>query len=347
MESPKALWEPANPESIPISIHRKHVNQKFNKSLDDSHELHRWSVQYQHEFWIDLWGYVGLVPSLPSAITKAYDDSKHIHDIPTFFDGVYLNYAENVLSNRNLNAIALVGLREGQDLGGETWTWRALIENVRKARSALVRTGVNRGDRVAALLSNSSWTIALFLATASIGVVFTPISPEMGSSGCISRLDQISPMILFADSHQIYKGKRQPMKDKLQVIVKALNRRPKIVLIPLTEEKFAHETLLSFLSLSSRSDKLEYERVPFSELLVILYSSSTTGSPKCIVHHHGLILNHKKLLSYIILFLIKMSSFNTHPHHGSCGISWSVIYLLEQLLSVTMVHLFIPMLPPK
>jgi acetoacetyl-CoA synthetase len=295
MESPKALWKPTNPESAPISIYRRHINRRFNQSLKTSQELHRWSVRHQHEFWIDLWDYVGLIPPLPKAIKRAYDDAKDIREIPTFFDGVCLNYAENVLFNRNPDAIALVGLREGQGLDGEAWSWGVLIENVRIARSALVRTGVNKGDRVAALMSNSPWTIALFLATASIGAVFTSISPEMGASGCISRLDQISPTILFADSHQTYKGKRQSMQTKLEEIVEALNRKLKIVLNPFTDEQFVHQTLPAFLSQSSRQDKLEYERVRFSEPLVILYSSGTTGSPKCIVHHHGLVLNHKKI----------------------------------------------------
>jgi acetoacetyl-CoA synthetase len=189
---------------------------------------------------------VGLIPPLPKAITKAYDDAKDIREIPTFFDGVFLNYVENVLSNRNPDAIALVGLREGQALDGEAWSWGALIENVRIARSALVRTEVNKGDRVAALMSNSPWTIALFLATASIGAVFISISPEMGASGCISRLDQISLTILFADSHQTYKGKRQAMQTKLEEIVKTLIRKPKIVLIPFTDEEYAHQTLPAF-----------------------------------------------------------------------------------------------------
>jgi acetoacetyl-CoA synthetase len=295
MSFEQPLWKPENPESTPISTYRYHINKRFNKSLRNSQELHRWSISNPHDFWIDLWDYVGLIPALPRNITKAYDENANLKDIPLFFQGASINYAENVLSNRNPNAIALVGLREGQGLDGETWTWGQLTENVRQMRSSLLRNGLKRGDRVAALISNSPWIIAIFLATASLGAVFTSISPEMGSSGCISRLDQISPKILFADSHQTYKGKRRPMQDKVDEIVRSISLKPKVVIVPLLREQFAYQTLPEMLALASPADKLEYLRVPFSEPLMILYSSGTTGAPKCIVHQHGVILQLKKI----------------------------------------------------
>jgi acetoacetyl-CoA synthetase len=297
METRKAaaLWKPSHPDSNPISIYRRHINKKFKQNLENSQDLHRWTVTCPHEFWIDLWDYVGLIPSLPGHITRAYDETKSIRDIPLFFEGVEINYTENVLSNRDPNAIALIGLREGQSLDGEQWTWKQLSENVRKTRSALLRSGVKRGDRVAALMSNSPWTITIFLATATISAVFTSISPEMGASGCIGRLEQVSPRILFADSHQIYKGKRKPMQDKVDEIARNLREMPTVIIVPLLEERYHYTTLPEFLAQSSNNDLLEYLRVPFSEPLVIVYSSGSTGPSKCIVHQHGVILNFKKI----------------------------------------------------
>ena len=101
-------------------------------------------------------------------------------DVPKFFEGVNLNYAENVLSNRNPGQTALVGIREGQGLSGEVWTWAVLAENVREARSALIRHGVKPGDRVAAIISTSVWSVGLFLATVSIGAIWTSIAPDLG-----------------------------------------------------------------------------------------------------------------------------------------------------------------------
>ena len=104
--------------------------------------------------------------------------------VPEFFRGATVNYAENVLSGRDLDKIALVGIREGQDLGGEVWTWGLLRENVRKARSGLLQIGVKEGDRVSAIISTSVWSVALFLATASIGAIWTSIAPDLGEEVC-------------------------------------------------------------------------------------------------------------------------------------------------------------------
>lgn len=104
--------------------------------------------------------------------------------VPKFFPGATVNYAENVVSGRDLNKTALVGVREGQDLSGEVWTWGLLRENVRKARSALLQAGIKEGDRVAAIISSSVWSIGLFLATASIGAIWTSIAPDLGDEVC-------------------------------------------------------------------------------------------------------------------------------------------------------------------
>lgn len=106
--------------------------------------------------------------------------------VPKFFHGATVNYAENVVSGRDLDKTALVGVREGHDLSGEVWTWGVLRENVRKARSALLKLGVKEQDRVAAVISNSVWSVGLFLATASIGAIWTSIAPDLGEEVCLA-----------------------------------------------------------------------------------------------------------------------------------------------------------------
>ena len=157
----RPLWQPAPGQDTPMDRYRAHINRKFNQSLQDSHALQRWSIKYKHEFLIDLWDYVGLIPRLASGTTKAFDERKSIEDNPPFFEGVRINYTENVLSGRDPSAIALIGLREGQSLDGEKWTWAELTENVRKVRSALIRRGIRREDVVAAVMSNSNWIIGI------------------------------------------------------------------------------------------------------------------------------------------------------------------------------------------
>lgn len=177
-----SIWRPQEGSEIPINIYRAHVNDKFNIQARDSHELHKWSVSRAHDFWIDLWSYVGLVPDLPTGISRAYDPEIPMTDVPPFFENAKLNYAENVLHHPEVepNSIALIGLREGGNLDGEKWTWMALRENVRKVRSSLIRSGIKEGDRVAALISTSPWSVAIFLAAASIGAIFTSIAPDLG-----------------------------------------------------------------------------------------------------------------------------------------------------------------------
>ncbi len=175
------VWRPSTPANkIPMNIYRAHINAKFRQNLRDSRGLHQWTARNPQEFWIDLWDYVGLIPALPSGTIRAYDPAVPISDVPRFFENARINYAENVLTGRDLDAIALIGLREGQPLEGEKWTWRQLRENVRAMRSALKRSGIKEGDRVAALISTSIWSIAIFLAVASMGAIFTSIAPDLG-----------------------------------------------------------------------------------------------------------------------------------------------------------------------
>lgn len=180
---PAPVWRPRQqPSTIPINKYRAHINNKFQKQLRNSHELHKWSVTQPHDFWIDLWSYVGLVPGLPPGTSRAYNPEIPMTDVPPFFENASINYAENVLTQPDVDpeSIALIGLREGNSLDGEKWSWSTLRENVRKVRSGLMRSGIKEGDRVAALISTSSWSIAIFLAAASIGAVFTSIAPDLG-----------------------------------------------------------------------------------------------------------------------------------------------------------------------
>lgn len=180
---PKPVWTPCiQPSQIPMNVYREHVNKKFKLKLRNSQELQKWSVADPQSFWVDLWSYVKLIPNLPPGTNQAYNSNIPITEIPPFFEGVQINYAENVLTQPNVdpNTYALIGLREGQHLEGEKWSWVELRENVRMARSALLRSGIQQGDRVAAIISTSVWSVGLFLATASIGAIFTSIAPDLG-----------------------------------------------------------------------------------------------------------------------------------------------------------------------
>ncbi|TKA32545.1 hypothetical protein B0A50_01653 [Salinomyces thailandicus] len=293
------LWLPKQAGKTPMDAYRRHVNETFRVNLRNTQDLHRWSVQHPQEFWIDLYDHLGLYPKLPSHMTKAYDDTVPMSSNPPFFPGLRMNYAENAMfANPDPEAIALVGLREGMDLSqedGEQLTWREFREKVRVTASALRRSGIKQGDRVAALVATSVWAMILFHATASIGAIFTSISPELGLEGCVSRLQQVTPSILFADSDTVYKGKTVPTESKVRQMLDRLKPTPQTYIVPIASPPAAFPSITEFLAKANSSDPLQFAPTSFNDPLMICYSSGTTGAPKCIVHRHGIIIQLKKI----------------------------------------------------
>ena len=192
-QMPTPIWQPsAPPASIPINQYRSYINKKFNLNLKNSKQLQQWSVTAPQEFWVDLWSYVGLVPDLPPGTTQAYDPGIPMSEVPRFFERAYINYAENVLTQPDVapDSPALISIREGQGLDGELWSWAKLREEVRKIRSALLRSGVKEGDRVAALISTSIWSVAIFLACASLGAIYTSVASDFGTEVSLKMYDR-------------------------------------------------------------------------------------------------------------------------------------------------------------
>ena len=279
--------------------YREHINHKFRRNLKTTKQFHTWSVEHPQDFWCDLYNYIGLVPTLPASTKQAYDDTVPMSSNPPFFLGHNLNYTENaIFANPDPNAIALIGIREGMDIYNdipETLTWAQFRERVRQTASALLRSGIKQGDRVGALVATSNWVIILFHAAAAIGAIFTSISPELGLEGCVTRLQQVTPKILFVDSHAVYKAKAVSTSEKLEEIIRRLQPAPEVFVIPVVPTETTRPTLDDFLQIGRRADALRFTKVPFNYPLMICYSSGTTGAPKCIVHQHGMIIQLRKI----------------------------------------------------
>ncbi|KAK3674893.1 hypothetical protein LTR78_005237 [Recurvomyces mirabilis] len=323
---PEVLWTPANANRTPMDEYRRHVNKRYYQNLRTTRDLHRWSVDKPQDFWLDLYSYLDFTPRLPADLTKAYDDTVPMSSNPPFYPGLRFNYAENaIFSKPDPNAMALVGLREGIDLtreDGELVTWHEFREKVRLVSSALRRSGVKQGDRVAALVATSIWAMVLFHASAAIGAIFTSISPDLGLEGCVSRLQQVSPSILFADSDTVYKGKTVSTEDKVRQIVARLQPKPQTYVIPIVSSISAFPPVDVFMSRANASDPLTFAPTSFNDPLMICYSSGTTGAPKCIVHRHGILLQTKKISA------IHNSTTTTDVILQYSSTSWVVFYVM-------------------
>ncbi|OQO12728.1 hypothetical protein B0A48_02192 [Cryoendolithus antarcticus] len=291
------LWTPSAAGTSPMDEYRRHINDRFSQTIRSTQELVHWSCNEPQTFWTDLYDYLELVPSLPKSIKQAYDPKAPISSNPPFFEGHKINYAENALfSNPDPEAIALIGLREGQSLDdAERMTWAEFREQVRLVASALRRSSVGVGDRVAALVATSNWAMVLFHATAAVGAIFTSISPDLGLEGCVSRLQQVTPKIVFADGDAVYKGKAVSTGEKLSSILDRLEPKPEVFVVPIVSEQRRYPTISDFIRRAKPNDPLTFTRVSFNDPLLICYSSGTTGAPKCIVHRHGLIIQLKKI----------------------------------------------------
>lgn len=302
------------------------MNEAFSRDLQDTRALQRWSVKDPQSFWPDLYNWIGLVPKL-SPGTRAFDSTVPMSSNPAFFPDLRsFNYAENaIFANPDPEAVALIGIRDDTDLktnDGENLTWRQFREKVRLTASALKQQGIRKGDRVAALVATSIWAMILFHASASIGAIFTSISPDLGLEGCVSRLQQVTPKILFADSDTIYKGKATSTAAKVDEIVKRLTPTPQTYIIPLDSKNSKYGTIDEFLGNADQSAPLKFVRVPFNYPLLICYSSGTTGAPKCIVHHHGIIIQLKKVA------MIHNSTTTQDVILQYSSTSWVVFYIM-------------------
>ncbi|CAA7261760.1 unnamed protein product [Cyclocybe aegerita] len=294
------LWTPAQPRRSAVEVLRREINRKYGLQLKDYYDLHEYSIE-NDMFWVDLWEFLGIISSVPPRKDQILEPGPLLPEIPSWFPGVRLNYAENLLYRRD-DGIALT---ETGESGVVTHvTFRELHERVRVMAAALRVNGLKVGDRVAAIVTNTSNTVIIALATASIGGIFSSTATDMGTQGVLDRYRQIRPKFVFAETEVLYAGKRVDLVPKIQEVVKDLSTQgmKRAILLPsrisgrelLILDMSKSSTLADFLKVDD-CRALSFEQLPFGQPLYILYSSGTSGKPKCIVHSAGgILLNTKK-----------------------------------------------------
>ncbi|OQS38130.1 acetoacetate--CoA ligase [Chromobacterium haemolyticum] len=277
-----------------LTAFAKLAELSYDRKLNGYAELWRASVADPARFWSLVWDYCGVIGDKGATALSDGDNMLAAR----FFPEARLSYAENLL-RRDDDGDALVFW--GEDKLQRRWSWRELRAQVSLLQQAMRDAGIQAGDRVAGFMPNMPETIAAMLAANSLGAVWTSCSPDFGVDGAVERFGQTEPKLLFCPDGYWYAGKAVDIRAKMAALAEALPSVRQIIVVPYLGETgvFAENvpkaiTLTDFTA-AYQAQALHFERQPFRHPLFILYSSGTTGKPKCIVHGAGgTLLQHLK-----------------------------------------------------
>ncbi len=295
----KLLWKPSEERIKSTNMYRfmGYINGKYNQNLTEYNDLYQWSIENIPDFWSSFWDFAEIKAS------KTYD--KVIDDLTKmpgakWFSGARLNFAENLLRYRD-DQVALIFKGEEQD--AVRITYSELYDEVARVAKSLREAGVQVGDRVVGFMPNMPHTIIAMLAATSIGATWSSCSPDFGIKGVLDRFGQVRPKVLFTANGYSFKGKSIDSLDRISNILKQLPDIEKVVVVPYTEKDpdisgVPNAVLYDDFRSSESNLEIEFEQLPFDHPLYIMYSSGTTGLPKCMVQSAGGILIHhmKELL---------------------------------------------------
>ncbi|MGE3298154.1 MAG: acetoacetate--CoA ligase [Porticoccaceae bacterium] len=289
------LWRPSDARISQSNMlaYARFLDAEYGRLFPDYAALHRWSVTCPEDFWRSIWAFTGIRCSEFGQRLRV--DGARFPGARWFPDA-RLNFAENLLRRRD-DAIALVGRLENG--ARRTLTHAELHDAVARVAAGLRARGLASGDRVAAFMPNVPETLIAMLATASIGAVWSSCSPDFGTTGVLDRFGQIAPKVLFACDGYRYNGKAIDTLPRVREIAAQIPGIETLVVVPVLDAggtpALPGALPWAALTASGPVPELHFEQLPFAHPLYILYSSGTTGVPKCIVHSAGgTLLQHLK-----------------------------------------------------
>ena len=301
------LWQHPDPESTQMHAFLEHINEAHHKSFTSYKELYEWSIEDIPTFWAAVYNYVGIRASKP--YKSVVSDTKTMFPRPSWFVGAEMNFAENLLfpvlgpDVKGEVDEASPAVIAATETTRETVSWKDLRQRVRLCQSGMQALDLQVGDRVAGYVANHTNALVAMLAATSLGAIWTAVSPDTGVTAVLDRMVQIEPTILFADNAVVYNGKTHVVLPKVGEIVKGLGTLRGTVVFETvagmgTDVEGSQDKVFSyerFTKLKEVDGEMVFKQLPADHPVYILYSSGTTGAPKCIVHGAiGTLLQHKK-----------------------------------------------------
>jgi len=294
----KMLWKPTQERVKNSNMYTfmNFINERYSLDITQYRALYKWSIENIPDFWASLWDFTDI------RYSKMYDrvlDDVHTMPGAKWFEGARLNFAENLLRFRDDHTAFIF---KGETQKSERMTYAQLYDTVARLAQSLRQMGIKPGDRVAAYMPNMMETAIAMLAATSIGATWSSCATDIGSGAAIDRLGQIEPRVLFTVDGYFYKAKPFDSLGNAASIARGIPSIEKVVVAPYTQQSpniGGIKNAILFNDFLSKQDGLaiDFEQLPFDHPLYIMFSSGTTGKPKCLVQGAGgILINHLKEL---------------------------------------------------